>query len=419
MPSAEERAFFDRIRDDPADDGPRLIYADWLAEHGEPDRAEFVRLQCALDRLPDDDPRRPDLRERERLLVEANEARWTADLAPIVSAWAFRRGVIDAVSVDAAQFLSGGEAIFELAPVRRVRFLNVGDRLARLVQSPFMELVRELDLSGNTLGDAGPAVLARSGHLARLEALDLGFTELGDKGLQRLAGSPVFGGLRSLRINGNEDERLGVPGMQALAESAFLTELTHLDLSGNELSAAAVRPLLEGPLASRLSHLVLHGNRLGDAGTASLASSFVFAKMAEREGTIDLRRVKMGPVGARALAESPALAAVETLDLETNDIGDAGLAALAGSPYSTRLRVLSVRENRISDDGVRALLRSPVLATLRVIDLNGNIVTQDILDDLHAASVKYDWQGLDIRADSPLRRPPGTLLGQYVLRPLP
>ncbi|MBO0697996.1 MAG: TIGR02996 domain-containing protein, partial [Zavarzinella sp.] len=31
MPSAEERAFFDRIRDDPADDGPRLIYADWLA----------------------------------------------------------------------------------------------------------------------------------------------------------------------------------------------------------------------------------------------------------------------------------------------------------------------------------------------------------------------------------------------------
>jgi uncharacterized protein (TIGR02996 family) len=420
MPSAEERAFFDRIRDEPADDGPRLIYADWLAEHGQPDRAEFVRLQCALDRLPDDDPRRPELRERERSLSEANEARWTAELAPLVSAWVFRRGVIDAVSVDAAQFLAGGETIFDLAPVRRVRFLNVGDRLAKVVQSPLMELIRELDLSGNALGDGGPILLARSRHLVRLDALDLGFTELGDKGLQKLAGSPVFGGLRSLCINGNEDDRIGVPGMRALAEAPHLAELTHLDVSGNELSATAIRPLLEGPLARRLSHLVLHGNRLGDAGTASLASSLVFTKMAERDGTIDLRRVKMGPVGARALADSAALAAVDTLNLEANDIGDVGLAALAGSPHLTRLRVLSVRENHISDDGVRALSRSPMLATLREIDLTGNIVTQDILDRLHEASVEYDWRGLlHIKADSQLRRPPGALLGQYVLRPLP
>ena len=75
---------------------------------------------------------------------------------------------------------------------------------------------------------------------------------------------------------------------------------------------------------------------------------------------IDLRRVEMGPAGARALAECPALRAVETLDLEGNVLGDAGLAALAASPYLTRLRVLSLRENRISDDGVRALSRSPV-----------------------------------------------------------
>ena len=55
MPSAEERAFFDRIRDEPAEDGPRLIFADWLDENGQPDRAEFIRLQVALERLPDDD----------------------------------------------------------------------------------------------------------------------------------------------------------------------------------------------------------------------------------------------------------------------------------------------------------------------------------------------------------------------------
>src|SRR5215218_7287428 len=34
----------------PADDAPRLVLADWLDEHGQPDRAEFIRLQCELNR---------------------------------------------------------------------------------------------------------------------------------------------------------------------------------------------------------------------------------------------------------------------------------------------------------------------------------------------------------------------------------
>jgi uncharacterized protein (TIGR02996 family) len=36
----------------PDDDAPRLVYADWLDEHGEAARAEFIRLQCKLARHP-------------------------------------------------------------------------------------------------------------------------------------------------------------------------------------------------------------------------------------------------------------------------------------------------------------------------------------------------------------------------------
>jgi uncharacterized protein (TIGR02996 family) len=39
------------IIENPDDDAPRLIYADWLDEHGDPDRATFIRLQCELGRL--------------------------------------------------------------------------------------------------------------------------------------------------------------------------------------------------------------------------------------------------------------------------------------------------------------------------------------------------------------------------------
>lgn len=36
----------------PDDDLPRLVYADWLDEHGEGERAEFIRIQCAWNTRP-------------------------------------------------------------------------------------------------------------------------------------------------------------------------------------------------------------------------------------------------------------------------------------------------------------------------------------------------------------------------------
>lgn len=40
------------IIDAPDDDLPRLAFADWLQEHGEDERAEFIRVQCELARIP-------------------------------------------------------------------------------------------------------------------------------------------------------------------------------------------------------------------------------------------------------------------------------------------------------------------------------------------------------------------------------
>ncbi len=38
----------------PDDDAPRLVYADWLDEQGEGERAEFIRVQIELARFPHD-----------------------------------------------------------------------------------------------------------------------------------------------------------------------------------------------------------------------------------------------------------------------------------------------------------------------------------------------------------------------------
>ncbi len=54
----EKQAFLNAIIDEPDDDALRLIYADWLDDHDEPERAEFIRAQCDLASISIADPLR-------------------------------------------------------------------------------------------------------------------------------------------------------------------------------------------------------------------------------------------------------------------------------------------------------------------------------------------------------------------------
>lgn len=49
----EPKGFLHAIADNLFDDAPRLIFADWLEEHDDPDRAEFIRVQCELEPMRD------------------------------------------------------------------------------------------------------------------------------------------------------------------------------------------------------------------------------------------------------------------------------------------------------------------------------------------------------------------------------
>ncbi len=51
MTTVEERGLLDAVCRNPADDTPRLVYADWLQENGFEPRAEFIRVQCHLSTI--------------------------------------------------------------------------------------------------------------------------------------------------------------------------------------------------------------------------------------------------------------------------------------------------------------------------------------------------------------------------------
>jgi uncharacterized protein (TIGR02996 family) len=78
----QEAAFLRGVAEDPDDDAPRLIFADWLEENGRADKAAFVRWEVELSRLPRSSPRYESLRDELLRLDGLIDGPWT---------WAFLR----------------------------------------------------------------------------------------------------------------------------------------------------------------------------------------------------------------------------------------------------------------------------------------------------------------------------------------
>jgi uncharacterized protein (TIGR02996 family) len=109
-------AFLQAIREAPQDDSLRLVYADWLTDHGEGDRGEFIRVQVELARLPPADARRSAMQRRERELLNAHEAAWRAELPslPAVAWGPFVRGFAETMHIpDRQLFLNHLDGCFD------------------------------------------------------------------------------------------------------------------------------------------------------------------------------------------------------------------------------------------------------------------------------------------------------------------
>ena len=103
-----EDAFLHEIAERPEDDDARLIYADWLEDHGEAAaRAGFIRDQVALEKLDIADPQYPETlaRSRRRGVLTGDRRRPWIDHIPDARV-TFRRGLISGVEITARQWRS-------------------------------------------------------------------------------------------------------------------------------------------------------------------------------------------------------------------------------------------------------------------------------------------------------------------------
>jgi uncharacterized protein (TIGR02996 family) len=147
--------FLAAILAEPEEDSHRLVYADWLDENGNSERAEFVRVQCRLARLDerhcggyychagdDGSTLHVDcgwwrLHARERELLEPGGLRhlpgpfwraggnhgWTyldAEGARVGVECQFRRGFVAEVTLPCAEWMRHGPALVRAVPLERV-----------------------------------------------------------------------------------------------------------------------------------------------------------------------------------------------------------------------------------------------------------------------------------------------------------
>src|SRR3954470_13698640 len=92
-PRPEVLAFLQAIKEQPADDLPRLVLADWLEEHDDP-RGELLRLQVLLARVIPGSAAGEARRLREKELRRRHEGAWLGPLAGMADGWTCHRGLV-------------------------------------------------------------------------------------------------------------------------------------------------------------------------------------------------------------------------------------------------------------------------------------------------------------------------------------
>jgi uncharacterized protein (TIGR02996 family) len=343
--SSAEDAFLQAILDSPDNDIPRLVFADWLEEQGNP-RGAFIRLQCQRAKMTRYDPGWKDILAQESAIFKQFDAEWSKPVLRLADAIEYRRGFIEHVRVSATKLLRNADRLFRIAPVCSIRLDHV-DRLAEIGQAKWLARVRELDMSQNPLGHRSLRALFESEHCRSLRLLRLTECALDFNAVRVIAGEANLGNLLTLNLSANG---IGAEGAQALARSPSLVNLQELSLQQNDLQVTGATALATAP-TFHLRRLALGHNRIANDGAAMIASCPQFEQL-------------------------------RYLDLQSNGLGNPSIVALCESPCLQRLEHLNLYHNLINSRGVQMLSASSLLGNLSYLNLGSNEIDRATMQTL-------------------------------------
>lgn len=378
------RDLLQAVFDHPDDDAARLVYADWLEERGDA-RGAFIRAQVAEASVSEDTDEYWLATLQSKLLAGRHGKHWAGPLRHLVKRWEFRRGFVEKVAIDAAEFLRHPDVLFQHGPIRALRLRNV----ANLVPD-----------------------LARCKELAQLIELDLRHESgLSPDILRPLLDSRYVTNLRTLILRGT-----GVcsgPGIQMIARCASLARLTTLDLGTYRRDAVmSLRQVSRerGWQAAQSWGARTAGNGIDENSMRALVESKHLQQV--KSLALDGHGGALQLEAFGCLLQSRFLSRLEALDLSSNypwtglnrsyDEGDNMLSRLAQSPAADNLRVLSLRLSPLGEP----LLPDSHLRNLRCLQLEDAFPSREWIDGLargafpemrrlHVLGTFFDWNSDD------------------------
>jgi uncharacterized protein (TIGR02996 family) len=257
------------VCENPDDDLPRLVFADWLEEHGEPDRAEFIRVQCELARGAAFGPRADELRLRERQLLDEFAVAWAEPLRGLVSQFIYARGFVERVEMSLETPAEQIVRVFDLTPVRHVRdqnqfcdFQGVVDALPGMDRLTGLEFWWLYAFDDQLLGR-----ILTSEHLANLRTLVLHHDRNGNLADDEVLIAGLMSPHRSntVELAVNVDDMWRGPSdrvIRAMTESRYLGRVKKLDLSNTQMTDETVDALAAAGFFHRLEQFDLARSQL-------------------------------------------------------------------------------------------------------------------------------------------------------------
>lgn len=262
----DEQSFVEEIRRSPHDITPRLIYADFLEDSGNP-RGELIRVQCELNELTPGSPGRSELFDRERELLEQYADDWLRPLREMgvqgVSAHSFRGGLLECARMNISDYMQHGARLCDEAPgLCKLQLRNIVDS-SSLDELSFPHQITSLDLSANRLTDEWWSGHGNFLHSETVTEVSLQTNQLG--------GSLAFHSIAALWPN-----------------------LESLCLGSNQLIPPDF--VTDGAVPAALRRLDLHRNSLGDAGFSRLLSINSLTKSLEHLNVSSCQIASLGPL---------------------------------------------------------------------------------------------------------------------------
>ena len=392
------------ICENPDDDTPRLVFADWLDEHDQSEYAAFIRAQVELARTPVWEPFSVFCKWRRTDWYTGNPFRNTLPHVDGYNvAWhpeAFRRGLGWRLNIRSLIAWEKAELhVLNSAPVGELHLWNSEtlDHWRQFAASPVVSRLRTLHVESNPIE---PLRELRNNPRA-LGITDLFFDRATGAGMPEVVEDLLASTLG--RVLYGLHFRMGYESLHLLLEKlASATKLERLTFSTMGLTPDHINQLTETATLHHLSELHLHHEpSLGNDGIRKLASGLP-------QGLQDLTFFDVGVQadGIEALTQANPLKSLKRLNLSGNALSPRAVKLLAASRTLSGVRSLILNRCRLGDKGIRHLIRSKFWQNLVELDLRENPISLPSLrylmdapvpPDLTALVLNKDRMGLEVR----------------------